>query len=207
VPIRARPISIGLFVIGFLFLDFSLFCLIRILTLPNFFIWIHNQGLTSSTGIAYIYINAKLYIFQYSHYVSFRSQLFSGIEGCVIFSFAGLLAYPFRRLKNQAVIGFLIKPIKITRTPLSKATSPVKKLATFWPFKEAGIGSLFIVGFIALLALSAIYLSLGNAGTANNLSIYAFYSLVIGVVLQIASYLRYGEDKEESQEEQIIRDS
>jgi hypothetical protein len=36
-------------------------------------------------------------------------------------------------------------------------------------------------------------LSSGNSNSANNIAVYAFYALVLGVVLQIASYVKYGE--------------
>lgn len=56
-------------------------------------------------------------------------------------------------------------------------------------------GSPFVVAFIALLITSAIFLSIGESSTANSVAVYAFYALVLGVILQIASYLKYGEDE------------
>ena len=50
-------------------------------------------------------------------------------------------------------------------------------------------GSPFIVVFIALLISAATYLSINNEAIANYLAVYAYYFLVIGVVLQIASYV------------------
>jgi len=44
-----------------------------------------------------------------------------------------------------------------------------------------------------LLPLSAVELSLGFLDAANLVAVYAFYVLVLGVVLQIASYVKYGE--------------
>jgi hypothetical protein len=48
---------------------------------------------------------------------------------------------------------------------------------------------------MVLLLGSAIYLSLGLQDSANGLAVYSFYLLVAGVALQIASYVKYGEEK------------
>lgn len=50
-----------------------------------------------------------------------------------------------------------------------------------------------MAAFVALLVASACELSLGFAEAANSLGVYAFYSLVIGVILQIGSYAKSGE--------------
>ncbi len=49
---------------------------------------------------------------------------------------------------------------------------------------------------MGLLLISAGLLSFGYQDFANDVAIYAFYSLVLGVALQIASYVKYGETKE-----------
>jgi hypothetical protein len=54
-------------------------------------------------------------------------------------------------------------------------------------------GAPFVLAFILLLLASAVLLSSGNSNSANNIAVYAFYALVLGVVLQIASYVKYGE--------------
>jgi hypothetical protein len=58
-------------------------------------------------------------------------------------------------------------------------------------------GAPFVLAFIALLVASAVLLSYGRSSTANNIAVYAFYALVLGVVLQIASYVKFGESEEE----------
>jgi hypothetical protein len=58
-------------------------------------------------------------------------------------------------------------------------------------------GAPFVLAFILLLLASAVLLSSGNSNSANNIAVYAFYALVLGVVLQIASYIRYGEERTE----------
>ncbi|MHB1868155.1 MAG: hypothetical protein ACYCPP_04335 [Nitrososphaerales archaeon] len=60
-------------------------------------------------------------------------------------------------------------------------------------------GAPFVLAFIVLLIASAALLGAGRSSTANSIAVYAFYALVLGVVLQIASYIRYGES--EPQEE------
>ena len=56
-------------------------------------------------------------------------------------------------------------------------------------------GSPFIMIFIALLAAAAGCLITGTKNTAELLAEYAYYSLVIGVVLQLVCYIKYGEEK------------
>jgi hypothetical protein len=51
-------------------------------------------------------------------------------------------------------------------------------------------GSPFLVGFVAILIGSATYSSIGLS-FADTLSVYAFYALAIGVVLQLACFLKY----------------
>ncbi|MGA2876208.1 MAG: hypothetical protein ABSE82_11805 [Nitrososphaerales archaeon] len=58
-------------------------------------------------------------------------------------------------------------------------------------------GAPFVVAFIVLLVASAGLLSAGRSGTANNVAVYAFYALVLGVVLQVASYVTFGESEPE----------
>jgi len=52
-------------------------------------------------------------------------------------------------------------------------------------------GSPFIVGFMLLLVVAAVSLSAGLSSLANNVAVYAFYALIAGVILQLASFLRY----------------
>ncbi|RLI23731.1 hypothetical protein DRO57_08290 [Candidatus Bathyarchaeota archaeon] len=67
-----------------------------------------------------------------------------------------------------------------------------REVYTFQPskyFKE-NWGSPFITMFMLLLLLAAGYLSMGLEKVANLLAEYAYYSLVIGVVLQLVCYMR-----------------
>jgi hypothetical protein len=61
-------------------------------------------------------------------------------------------------------------------------------------------GAPFVIGFMLLLITSAVQLSIGQTDAANSVAVYAFYALVIGVALQIASYVKYGEGKPEPPE-------
>jgi len=52
-------------------------------------------------------------------------------------------------------------------------------------------GAPFIVGFMLLLMVAAASLSMGLAALANEVAIYAYYALVVGVFLQLAYFLKY----------------
>lgn len=57
-------------------------------------------------------------------------------------------------------------------------------------------GAPFIIAFILLLIGAGAELSTGGAALADDVSVYAFYSLMVGIVLQIASYLKFGGEEE-----------
>jgi hypothetical protein len=63
-------------------------------------------------------------------------------------------------------------------------------------------GDPFILGFMLLLMVAAVSLSIGVADVANEVAIYAYYALVGGFVLQLVCFLRYknknGEKNHES---------
>lgn len=63
-------------------------------------------------------------------------------------------------------------------------------------FVKANWGSPFILGFMLLLIGAAVSLSLGLSWLADNIAVYAFYALVIGVLLQLACFLKYGRNGE-----------
>lgn len=52
-------------------------------------------------------------------------------------------------------------------------------------------GSPFVVSFIFLLFSAAVLLSLNISYLAEQIAVYAYYSLVIGVALQLVCYLKY----------------
>lgn len=49
----------------------------------------------------------------------------------------------------------------------------------------------FIVGFMLLLVVAAVSLSAGLSSLADTVAVYAYYALVAGVFLQLASFLKY----------------
>lgn len=52
-------------------------------------------------------------------------------------------------------------------------------------------GSPFIVGFMFLLIVAAIFLSLSLQSLADTIVVYGFYILVSGVFLQLVCFLKY----------------
>jgi hypothetical protein len=52
-------------------------------------------------------------------------------------------------------------------------------------------GSPFIAGFMSLLIVAAVSLSAGLSSLADKTAVYAYYALVVGVFLQLASFLKY----------------
>jgi hypothetical protein len=54
-------------------------------------------------------------------------------------------------------------------------------------------GAPFIIAFMVMLLAAAGYLCYGLESIANDIAVYAYYSLVVGVVLQLICYLKYGE--------------
>ena len=64
------------------------------------------------------------------------------------------------------------------------------KLAGLKKYFVANPGALFILSFQILLASAAVLLVEGNSGLANEVSVYAFYALVIGVAIQVGVVVR-----------------
>ena len=57
-------------------------------------------------------------------------------------------------------------------------------------------GAPFIIAFMILLTTAAVYLALGDEANANNIAVYAYYSLVIGVFLQLICFIKYGGEED-----------
>jgi len=49
-----------------------------------------------------------------------------------------------------------------------------------------------------LLVVAAIFLSSGLSSLADNVAVYAYYALVAGVILQVASFVKYQKKDEEA---------
>jgi undecaprenyl pyrophosphate phosphatase UppP len=59
-------------------------------------------------------------------------------------------------------------------------------------------GAPFVIGFMLLLMVASVSLSMGLDFLANEVAIYAYYALVVGVVLQLSSFLKSrGEESEQ----------
>jgi len=58
-------------------------------------------------------------------------------------------------------------------------------------YVKQNCGSPFIVGFMLLLIAAAVSLSAGLSSLADTVAVYAYYALVAGVFLQLASFLKY----------------
>lgn len=57
-------------------------------------------------------------------------------------------------------------------------------------------GALFVIGFQLLLLICAGLLIHGNSYLVNEVAMYVYYLLVIGVVLQLTSFLKYRKSEE-----------
>jgi heme/copper-type cytochrome/quinol oxidase subunit 4 len=63
--------------------------------------------------------------------------------------------------------------------------------ARFKGYVRVNWGAPFIVGFMLLLMVAAASLSIGLDVVANEVAIYAYYAIVVGVVLQLVCFLKY----------------
>ena len=60
-------------------------------------------------------------------------------------------------------------------------------------------GAPFIMGFMALLLSCAVLLTMGHTPQANKTAEYAYYLLVIGVILQFVSFVKEERAKQEEE--------
>ena len=58
---------------------------------------------------------------------------------------------------------------------------------------RANFGAPFVIGFIVLLVVAAVFLAVGLEWLANEVANYAYFALFAGVVLQLVCFLKYGE--------------
>jgi hypothetical protein len=63
----------------------------------------------------------------------------------------------------------------------------------FKTYVRVNLGVPFIMGFMLLLIVAAVSLSMSLSSLANTLAVYAFYALVVGIVLQLVCFMKYGE--------------
>ena len=60
------------------------------------------------------------------------------------------------------------------------------------------VSIVFIVAFMVMLVFAAVALAIGSEVLANKLAVIAYYFLVIGVVLQLATLIKEGRGKEKT---------
>jgi hypothetical protein len=60
-------------------------------------------------------------------------------------------------------------------------------------------GAPFIIGFMLLLIVATVSLSISLPSLADTVAVYAFYALAAGVFLQLASFLKYGKRDSENE--------
>ena len=77
-----------------------------------------------------------------------------------------------------------------------KITINITRIMTYF---RQNMGAPFVIVFQVLLLSCAALLVGGYSNLANEVAIYAYYSLVVGVVLQLVSFLRHGEGAVENE--------
>jgi Na+/melibiose symporter-like transporter len=77
----------------------------------------------------------------------------------------------------------------ITRGLIKLLSSRAKRY-----FKE-NWGAPFIVGFILLLVIAAVCLSIGSSQSADGLASSAYSALVVGIVLQLVCFFKYTKEE------------
>ena len=71
-----------------------------------------------------------------------------------------------------------------------KITINITRIMTYF---RQNMGAPFVIVFQILLLFCAALLIWGYSNLANEVAVYAYYSLVVGVVLQLVSFIRHGE--------------
>ena len=61
-----------------------------------------------------------------------------------------------------------------------------------WFLLRYNWGFAFVLAFMILLVWAAVNLSIGIVNLANTLATFGFFALIVGLVLQIVSYVKYG---------------
>ncbi len=84
---------------------------------------------------------------------------------------------------------------KITRATFTRANMRLAARATL-RYLRSNLGAPFVLAFIVLLVAAAVEFSFGLTSEANELSEYAYFCILIGVVLQAVSVkLEKGSDE------------
>jgi len=88
---------------------------------------------------------------------------------------------------------------KRIRTKL-RIVTPMRTVTVDVTYFMENPGAPFIIVFLALLVICAFILASGGEPGANALAVYAYYSLVAGVVLQLVAYVKTGKKQREEKE-------
>jgi len=90
----------------------------------------------------------------------------------------------------------MVAEARTSRSSLRPSIERVKHLLIkVLRYLKKNPGAPFIIAFQVMLITCAVLLAYGQEAMANNIAIYAFYSLVIGVILQFIAFLKYGGKK------------
>jgi amino acid transporter len=73
-----------------------------------------------------------------------------------------------------------------------------KRLRIPLRYLEENWGAPFIALFILLLMVAAIFFLMGLVSMADNMAIYAYYVLIVGVVLQLICFIKYHKRRNET---------
>ncbi len=73
---------------------------------------------------------------------------------------------------------------------MKRRSSPREFLPRLQGYFRDNLGAPFVIGFQGLLLTAAGLLVVGSSTLANEVAVYSYYLLVVGVVLQFVSYLR-----------------
>lgn len=93
------------------------------------------------------------------------------------------------------IILAVVKMIRVPRVTIS----PKGLLPSLKRYFRENLGTPFATGFQVLLLVCAGLLIQGDPGLANEVAVYAYYLLVVGVVLQLISFVaRPKEEDDES---------
>jgi len=75
---------------------------------------------------------------------------------------------------------------------MRSSTKCLKRRSWLIRYLKENPGAPSIILFQVMLITCAVLMAYGNEGAANELAIYAFYALVIGLVLQFVAFFRRG---------------
>jgi hypothetical protein len=94
-------------------------------------------------------------------------------------------------LKIMANVKFCASFLYVTVPPNMTQVGFNKIVSKIRGYLKKNWGSPFIVGVMLLLLSAAVSLSAGLSSLADSIAVYAYYALVAGVFLQLASFLKY----------------